>query len=92
MIPNSLSILRKELKVKYRRLTLETVVRNLNCSFLRIRPFASFEITENNVQLHINAREDGKVYIGRKSVWHNDDIIAICEIYRASVGDYFVSE
>jgi hypothetical protein len=66
MIPNSLSILRKELKVKYRKLTMETVARNVNCSLLRLHPFASFEITEDNVHLHINAREDGKVYMGRE--------------------------
>jgi hypothetical protein len=62
---NSLSILRTELKAKYKKLTTETVARNENCSFLRFHPFASFEITNNNVQLHINAREDGK-YIWEK--------------------------
>jgi hypothetical protein len=92
MLSKSLSILRKELKIMYRKLTTETVARIENCSFLRFHPFASFEIIENNVQLHINAREDGKVYMGRKSVWHNGEIIAICETYRASVGDHFVSK
>jgi hypothetical protein len=71
---------------------VETVARNDNCSFARFHPFTSFEIIENNVQLHINAREDGKVYMGRKSVWHNGEIIAICGIYKASVSVYFVSE
>jgi hypothetical protein len=72
-------------------LSVKTVARDGNCLFRRFRPFVAFEITQNNVQLHINTKEDYELHGVKIQNGGNMDIIAISEIYGVSVGVYFAS-
>jgi hypothetical protein len=51
--------------VSVKGLSVETVVRQSNCVFQRFCPFVAIENIHDNVQVHINIREDYKMYMGK---------------------------
>jgi hypothetical protein len=58
----------------------------------RLRPFVVFDTIQNNGKLRINTSEDYKVYMEKNAVYgSNVEITAIFDIYKGSVGIYFVS-
>jgi spore coat polysaccharide biosynthesis protein SpsF (cytidylyltransferase family) len=56
-------------------------------------PVVAFETIQNNVQLHINTREDYKMRVGDKNGVHGGtvEIMTVSEIYKVAVS-VFVSD
>jgi spore coat polysaccharide biosynthesis protein SpsF (cytidylyltransferase family) len=72
---------------------VETVARDQKSLVQSFCPFVTFDLIQNNVQLHINTREDYKMYMGKTGVYDgNVNIIATSEIYKVLTSVYYVSE
>jgi hypothetical protein len=73
--------------------TVETIATDISYLFQSLSSLLALEIAQNNVQLHINAREDCKLYKGKNGMCgFNSEIIANTEIYEVSVSIYFLYE
>jgi hypothetical protein len=71
-------------------ISVETVARGGNCLFRRFRPFGTFKIIQNNMELLINPRDDYRMYLEKHELYCGDvKITATREIYRISVSVYF---
>lgn len=61
---------------------METIAIDGSYLFQSLSSLLAPEIAQNNVQLHINAREDCKLYMGKNGMYGcNIEIMAITEIY-----------
>jgi hypothetical protein len=58
--------------------------------FRKLFTFVAFEIIRDNLQLHINTREDWKMYVGRTRLHGRDGEVPAIRGIESVVSDYFV--